>query len=74
MRRQIDAVYDSGLDEWILWNPGSNYTVEALADADGNPPAFAAPAPAPQPAAAVDTARRDSASGITSTVRRDTVR
>jgi hypothetical protein len=23
-------VYDAGLEEWILWNPGSRYTVEAL--------------------------------------------
>ncbi len=30
VRAQISAVYDSGLREWILWNPGSNYTVEAL--------------------------------------------
>ncbi len=30
IRAQIQAVYDSGLKEWILWNPGSNYTVAAL--------------------------------------------
>lgn len=30
VRAQIQAVYDSGIDEWILWNPGSHYTEEAL--------------------------------------------
>lgn len=38
VRAQIRAVYDSGLDEWILWNPGSRYTEEALADRRGNEP------------------------------------
>ncbi|MBX6363477.1 MAG: putative glycoside hydrolase, partial [Gemmatimonadetes bacterium] len=39
VRAQIQAVYDSGLKEWILWNPGSNYNVAALEPADGAPPA-----------------------------------
>lgn len=43
VRAQIDAVYAVGLEEWILWHPGSTYTVEALADADGNAPSFARP-------------------------------
>lgn len=30
VRAQIQAVYDAGLTEWILWNPGARYTVEAL--------------------------------------------
>jgi hypothetical protein len=30
VRAQIQAVYDAGLEEWVLWNPGSRYTVEAL--------------------------------------------
>ena len=30
VRAQIDAVYDAGLTEWVLWNTGSNYTVDAL--------------------------------------------
>jgi hypothetical protein len=38
VRAQIDAVYDAGLKEWVLWHPGSNYTVEALASADGTRP------------------------------------
>ena len=31
VRAQIQATYDAGLTSWVLWNPGSNYTVEALA-------------------------------------------
>jgi hypothetical protein len=38
VRAQIRAVYEVGLDEWILWNPSSNYTIEALATADGRVP------------------------------------
>ncbi len=30
VRAQIQAVYDVGLDEWVLWNAGSDYTAEAL--------------------------------------------
>jgi hypothetical protein len=76
VRRQIDAVYDAGLDEWILWNPGSNYTVDALADADGVAPTFAPPAPASRPAAERDTmplVRPDSAADTIPAVRRDTI-
>jgi hypothetical protein len=43
VRAQIAAVYDAGLEEWILWNPGSNYTVGALASRDGVVPAIAIP-------------------------------
>lgn len=30
VRAQIQATYDAGVDEWILWNPGTSYTVAAL--------------------------------------------
>jgi hypothetical protein len=30
VRAQIQSGYDSGFYSWILWNPGSRYTVEAL--------------------------------------------
>jgi hypothetical protein len=30
IRAQIEAVYDVGLTEWILWNPSSRYNREAL--------------------------------------------
>jgi hypothetical protein len=39
VRAQIEAVYDAGLTEWILWNPSSNYTAAALGSPDGTPPA-----------------------------------
>jgi hypothetical protein len=43
VRAQIDAVYAAGLDEWVLWHPGSNYTVAALAAPDGTPPVIGRP-------------------------------
>lgn len=43
VRAQIDAVYDAGLKDWVLWHPGSNYTVEALASADGDVPRLPRP-------------------------------
>ncbi|MCR4442748.1 MAG: putative glycoside hydrolase [Peptococcaceae bacterium] len=30
VRAQIRAAYDSGLEEWMLWNAGNRYTKEAL--------------------------------------------
>jgi hypothetical protein len=30
IRAQIQATYDAGVKEWILWNPGSRYTESAL--------------------------------------------
>ena len=30
IRQEIDAVYEAGYDEWILWNSKSNYTSEGL--------------------------------------------
>lgn len=30
VRAQIQATYDAGIDEWVLWNSGSQYTVGAL--------------------------------------------
>lgn len=39
LRQQIAATYDSGLKSWVLWNPGSNYSVylPALRPEDGSP-------------------------------------
>jgi len=37
VRAQIQAVYDTGIQEWILWNPGSRYTEAALIPARGLP-------------------------------------
>jgi hypothetical protein len=35
VRAQIQATYDAGINEWILWNPGSRYTEAALQPVDG---------------------------------------
>jgi len=37
VRAQIQAAYDVGVQEWILWNPGSRYTESALMPVDGLP-------------------------------------
>jgi hypothetical protein len=38
VRAQMQAVYDSGLTEWVLWNPASNYTLAALEHRTEEPP------------------------------------
>jgi hypothetical protein len=38
IRAQIQAVYDAGLTEWILWSPSSRYVREAFATPDGVAP------------------------------------
>lgn len=43
VRAQIEAVYDAGYEDWVLWNAASNYTEEALADASGRAPRFPIP-------------------------------
>ncbi len=48
VRAQIQAVYDAGLKEWILWNPGSRYSSAALVGPTGVPPYFPEWMPAPQ--------------------------
>jgi hypothetical protein len=37
VRAQIQATYDAGIDEWVLWNPSSRYTEAALEPVDGYP-------------------------------------
>jgi hypothetical protein len=37
VRAQIQAAYDAGVEEWILWNPGSRYTESALIPEQGLP-------------------------------------
>ena len=32
VRAQMQAGYDNGIPDWILWNPSSNYTIAALRD------------------------------------------
>ena len=61
VRAQIDAVHDAGLTEWVLWHPGSNYTVEALASADGKAPQLPRPGAQPREETAPDAARDSTA-------------
>ena len=35
VRAQIQAAYDAGIQEWVLWNPGSRYTAAALEPNEG---------------------------------------
>jgi len=35
IRAQIQATYDAGIDEWVLWNPASRYTEAALEPVGG---------------------------------------
>jgi hypothetical protein len=35
VRAQMQGAYDAGVMEWVLWNPGSNYTTAALEPAGG---------------------------------------
>jgi hypothetical protein len=37
VRAQIQAAYDAGVEEWVLWNPGSRYTESALIPKRGLP-------------------------------------
>ena len=37
VRAQIQATYDAGIQEWILWNPGNRYTESALIPDRGMP-------------------------------------
>jgi hypothetical protein len=61
IRAQIDAVYDAGLTEWILWDPAVTYPREAFASANGVEPWFAgrgaelyeAPLEVPEPLAPI---------------------
>ena len=35
VRAQIQATYDAGIDEWLLWNASSRYTEDALEPSEG---------------------------------------
>lgn len=35
VRAQIQATYDAGIQEWVLWNPSSRYTESALEPIEG---------------------------------------
>lgn len=46
IREQIQAVYDAGYEEWILWNAANRYTEDGLYGAEEQPAESAAPAEA----------------------------
>jgi hypothetical protein len=56
VRAQIQAGYDNGVYDWILWNPGSKYTVAALRPAEADEPG----ATIDSPRSAAETRRRSS--------------
>jgi hypothetical protein len=45
VRAQIQAGYDNGIYDWLLWNPSSRYTIAALRPADDR--SDSAPSPRP---------------------------
>lgn len=47
IREQIQAVYDAGYEEWILWNAANRYTEGGLYGPDGQPPEATAAGEAP---------------------------
>src|SRR5688500_10014673 len=50
VRAQIQAGYDNGVPDWMLWNASSRYTVSALRPAAGRPEASSPrPSAAPRP-------------------------
>lgn len=51
IREQIQAVYDAGYEEWILWNAANRYTEGGLYGPDGEPPKEEQTAPEAVPAA-----------------------
>lgn len=67
VRAQIQAGYDNGYPDWILWNPGSRYTIAALR------PKFALLA-AIQRAVEDSAARAQRASALRDSLRRDRLR
>jgi hypothetical protein len=56
VRAQMKAGYDNGVRSWILWNPGSRYTLGAL-----GPEGASERDDAPRAAARRDNDRRDTA-------------
>lgn len=57
IRKQIQAVYDAGYEEWMLWNAVNRYSADGLLPAESaeEPTAESAEEPAAESAAASDT-------------------
>lgn len=61
IREQIQAVYDAGYEEWILWNAANRYTEDGLYGADGQPEESAEPTAPAETAAQVQIAPESAA-------------
>jgi hypothetical protein len=61
VRAQIEAVYDVGLKEWVLWSPGSNYDMAALAPEGGPAPVYDIPGGKGAPVAPKVVEKKDTA-------------
>ena len=48
VRAQIRSGYDSGIPSWILWNPGSRYSLEALKSDSASTPKASQSPPTPR--------------------------
>lgn len=66
VRAQMQAGYDHGIRSWILWNPGSRYTISAL-----RPAILSEAEEAPSPVRADSAATRDSNVQRDNLVKRD---
>jgi len=78
VRAQIEAVYDAGLTEWVLWSPGSNCDPAAFAHVRKGVPKFEIPGgkgegagPGPAPVAKPKAAPKDTLLGIPKTTEKE---
>jgi hypothetical protein len=76
VRAQIEAVYDAGLTEWVLWSPGSNYNAAAFAHVRTGVPKFEIPGgkgegAGPAPLATPKAPPKDTLLGIPKTTEKE---
>ena len=65
VRAQIQAGYDNGVLSWLLWNPGSRYTIAALKPPSALPSVNSTSAAASGPAGVVRPARASPNAALT---------
>lgn len=63
IRAQIQAVYDAGYEEWILWNAANRYTEEGLYGPDGKPEEPAGAASGMEAAESIESAVSETTGG-----------
>lgn len=64
LRAQIQAVYDAGYEEWILWNAANRYTEEGLYGPDGKPEEPAGVESSVEAAGPIESAVSEAAGGL----------